>query len=177
MRLCRAKRLYSFNPHTHAGCDVTLRKFPSLSFGFNPHTHAGCDCTSVSFANLSGCFNPHTHAGCDFSEGRALKGHISFNPHTHAGCDIYKRLENIGLIVSIHTPTQGVTTFSGRCRDKKKKFQSTHPRRVWLFNNAAKMEEMSFNPHTHAGCDVQTPTVLWFWLSFNPHTHAGCDWI
>ncbi len=34
---------------------------------------------------------------------------------------------------------------------------------------------MSFNPHTHAGCDC----CQGFWrlhvLCFNPHTHAGCD--
>ena len=35
--------------------------------------------------------------------------HPSFNPHTHAGCDMSEiRIFGDG-IVSIHTPTQGVT--------------------------------------------------------------------
>ena len=33
----------------------------------------------------------------------------------------------------------------------------------------------SFNPHTHAGCDLVIMLVRLLLLSFNPHTHAGCD--
>ena len=54
-------------------------------------------------------------------------------------------------------------------------FQSTHPRRVWLNAIIVSISVLSFNPHTHAGCD----SAIWlrsFWIrSFNPHTHAGCD--
>ncbi len=32
-----------------------------------------------------------------------------FNPHTHAGCDTTNLTQNNEIIVSIHTPTQGVT--------------------------------------------------------------------
>ena len=54
-----------------------------------------------------------------------------FNPHTHAGCDY----------------AQGSLT------DAQYKFQSTHPRRVWLSLYWTGILQASFNPHTHAGCD------------------------
>ena len=56
-----------------------------------------------------------------------------------------------------------------------KKFQSTHPRRVWLFVGLRKIQVTCFNPHTHAGCDNLLNTEIDIWLCFNPHTHAGCD--
>ena len=34
---------------------------------------------------------------------------MCFNPHTHAGCDYGKREKAVKPLVSIHTPTQGVT--------------------------------------------------------------------
>ena len=101
---------------------------------------------------------------------------LCFNPHTHAGCDRMEILENVLSIVSIHTPTQGVTVW-------------TQPYTYRTF---------CFNPHTHAGCDGRFvkghnygfkfqsthPRRVWPWPSwrrsstrhgFNPHTHAGCD--
>ena len=103
---------------------------------------------------------------------------------------------SLGFFVSIHTPTQGVTY----CRDMikhKRLFQSTHPRRVWPYNSTPSTSGVSlqsthprrvwrlirpililivsFNPHTHAGCDLWTYYYLWLWCCFNPHTHAGCD--
>ena len=53
-----------------------------------------------------------------------------FNPHTHAGCD-YDRFagEFPDAYVSIHTPTQGVTSLL-LSTVIYMVFQSTHPRRV-----------------------------------------------
>ena len=34
---------------------------------------------------------------------------LSFNPHTHEGCDTEADKESKSVIVSIHTPTKGVT--------------------------------------------------------------------
>ena len=34
----------------------------------------------------------------------------SFNPHTHEGCDIILQTVHYFAVVSIHTPTKGVTT-------------------------------------------------------------------
>ena len=164
-----------FNPHTHAGCDAKTVDKRGTVWGFNPHTHAGCDSIwlwgiQVTYMFQSThprrvwhkftwhwygrvSFNPHTHAGCDedFTQIRfRLRG---FNPHTHAGCD---------YAVSVR-----------RCFDK---FQSTHPRRVWLY--------LSLWYTSWADVSIHTPTqgvTLPFLVygivpsCFNPHTHAGCD--
>ena len=162
-------------------------------------------------------FNPHTHAGCDLNWYSHIQLSVSFNPHTHAGCDWYGIVPCAWQAVSIHTPTQGVTLHSistwlsplfqsthprrvwrlqpgARCPHSV--FQSTHPRRVWLGKAAKFLCGNGFNPHTHAGCDLEFLTVgdygkfqsthprrVWPLLglifhpmmSFNPHTHAGCD--
>ena len=99
-------------------------------------------------------------------------------------------------VVSIHTPTQGVTTY-GYIAVIVRMFQSTHPRRVWLMEYFHNTRVIGFNPHTHAGCDIarchffifkkvsiHTPTQgvtialvhpVHNYAGFNPHTHAGCD--
>ena len=128
--------------------------------------------------------------------GHTASSAVCFNPHTHAGCDGSERYKEIEALVSIHTPTQGVT--SGKVHPTTgHQFQSTHPRRVWLIISYKHAQSVSFNPHTHAGCDrsgrftlccsmdvsIHTPTQgvtqaeVWkVWhRSFNPHTHAGCD--
>ena len=58
-------------------------------------------------------FNPHTHTGCD-STGKVLtKELVSFNPHTHTGCDFVTHLiQRSWILVSIHTPIQGVTLYA-----------------------------------------------------------------
>ena len=85
------------------------------------------------------------------STSKPIRG---FNPHTHAGCDISEpKRGKCQLRVSIHTPTQGVTQIS-KVLDKDYKFQSTHPRRVWLYWHNIWICVACFNPHTHAGCDV-----------------------
>ena len=147
----RTRKDGSFNPHTHAGCDErNIRRYvgrivsihtptqgvtreegwsrrPGRSF--NPHTHAGCDSVRRPPPTMTSCFNPHTHAGCDAGYVQKIQSLVSFNPHTHAGCDIAHVKLMYDRLVSIHTPTQGVTIlrrrFSSRCE-----FQSTHPRRV-----------------------------------------------
>ena len=142
---------HCFNPHTHAGCDnvhnVSGASFPvsihtptqGVTFlyicnvfriCFNPHTHAGCDNPLPRLTRVHNRFNPHTHAGCDIINDKLADTINSFNPHTHAGCDYlltrhYFEYES----VSIHTPTQGVTSGS-RGIYRHAWFQSTHPRRV-----------------------------------------------
>ena len=97
-------------------------------------------------------FNPHTHAGCDNNFPNYAIGIESFNPHTHAGCDKWQTQGNLASVVSIHTPTQGVTRrFPGKYHWIT--FQSTHPRRVWLCLLWRRFLSLCFNPHTHAGCD------------------------
>ena len=187
----------SFNPHTHAGCDLTFTSTTISFCGFNPHTHAGCDFFTLCNLYNRSSFNPHTHAGCDPGSPSHSIFTPCFNPHTHAGCDSqYSPYRSI-ISVSIHTPTQGVTILR-RMIFITIMFQSTHPRRVWLLIMVIRRIFWCFNPHTHAGCDpgtgylacripavsIHTPTqgvtkfVFYFFMChncFNPHTHAGCD--
>ena len=75
-----------------------------------------------------------------------------FNPHTHKGVTVQHHRRGRWLLVSIHTPTKGVT--GGLNYGQK---------------------SSCFNPHTHEGCDIwsiSTPTTI---ICFNPHTHEGCD--
>ena len=142
-----------FNPHTHAGCDTNSPDIGTDGL-VSIHTPTqGVTKTNLGWLLWLLSFNPHTHAGCDedFTQIRfRLRG---FNPHTHAGCD---------YAVSVR-----------RCFDK---FQSTHPRRVWLY--------LSLWYTSWADVSIHTPTqgvTLPFLVygivpsCFNPHTHAGCD--
>ena len=123
---------WSFNPHTHEGCDTAIANSDVAKRSFNPHTHEGCDLATTTGWLQSSCFNPHTHEGCDSSAVISKFASKSFNPHTHEGCDIM-----IALLMS-HPLV----------------FQSTHPRRVWLSIFLANFRLIfSFNPHTHEGCD------------------------
>ena len=77
-------------------------------------------------------FNPHSHEGSD-NKDRAIKGlTYNFNPHSHEGSDVvvYNRYIN-GLMISIHTPTKGVTGLDGHV--------------VTVVDD--------FNPHSHEGSD------------------------
>ena len=85
---------------------------------------------------------------------------------------VYTRIQLV--IVSIHTPTQGVTAATIFCSEFNK-FQSTHPRRVWRCYSILQCVRQSFNPHTHAGCDSSPLRSYISSHRFNPHTHAGCD--
>ena len=145
--------LLSFNPHTHEGCDTRCYIESRNRRCFNPHTHEGCDCIFAPIKHSNLCFNPHTHEGCDYDDIKKYIHRLSFNPHTHEGCDAQEHLCKVLEVVSIHTPTKGVTNFCfAFCHcfavsihtptkgvtldksedDKECMFQSTHPRRVWL---------------------------------------------
>ena len=98
----------------------------------------------------------------------------SFNPHTHTGCDLVNNKFWSAKTVSIHTPIQGVTNIRLGLYGKRK-FQSTHPYRVWLLNAVISASKEAFQS-TH-------PYRVWPDLflfrqiicGFNPHTHTGCD--
>ena len=99
-------------------------------------------------------------------------------------------------MVSIHTPTWGVTTRS-TTSTVPVSFQSTHLHEVWPFWIFAISDTKSFNPHTYMRCDVRSARMLEFIVvsihtptcgvtiprsntradgwSFNPHTYMRCD--
>ena len=154
-----------------------------------PHRYRWCTWKS--------CFNPHTHEGCD--EVRCVDYSLcAVSIHTPTkGVTWKSRIPRLSVWVSIHTPTKGVTTWVTGY-DSRFLFQSTHPRRVWPQTASEKMsylkvsihtptkgvtsvipilwyDDISFNPHTHEGCDKVMANLLVAILSFNPHTHEGCD--
>ena len=100
-------------------------------------------------------------------------------------------------IVSIHTPTKGVTLLAA-LNPAIKEFQSTHPRRVWphfCAKNTFHWEFQSTHPRRvwlsqgycrplFRGVSIHTSTKgvtstrlpsLISYACFNPHTHEGCD--
>ena len=123
--------LLSFNPHTHEGCDYAfilisilyyvsihtptkgvtqypLRNRQATKVSIHTPTKGVTASSSVFTPNLAS-FNPHTHEGCDPWTVAACANVCCFNPHTHEGCDCKDVLGQLHDIVSIHTPTKGVT--------------------------------------------------------------------
>ena len=77
--------------------------------------------------------------------------------------------------VSIHTPTKGVTYLEVKT-EMRLKFQSTHPRRVWLTGDLSATGSLSFNPHTHEGCDVIFHLFILLLIMFQS-THPRRVWL
>ena len=123
----------SFNPHTHAGCDLMVwQKNPVMQFQsthprrvwlviltrykcsccFNPHTHAGCDCL-IKLYPATACRFQSTHPRRVWHGGgvfQSRSGLVSI--HTPTQGVTYQIVGGNGdEAVSIHTPTQGVTSF------------------------------------------------------------------
>ena len=77
-----------------------------------------------------GSFNPHTHAGCDLGAALVLGENIVSIHTPTQGVTVVMDTKYLKLtMVSIHTPTQGVTLHVAR-QAILYQFQSTHPRRV-----------------------------------------------
>ena len=80
---------------------------------------------------------------------------LSFNPHTHEGCDGVFSFGYVIKVVSIHTPTKGVT-----------------------YSLALSVLARAVSIHTPTkGVTVGHTTYGFVQCCFNPHTHEGCDYI
>ena len=121
------------------------------------------------------CFNPHTHEGCDLSRCAVKTSRTCFNPHTHEGCDRKVSTVLVGVNVSIHTPTKGVTSRTGTQRTPSWSFNPHTHEGCDGAGFHTGIPQFCFNPHTHEGCDSSRPTMISCRGSFNPHTHEGCD--
>ena len=126
---------------------------------------------SVSVA----CFNPHTHEGCDWASKQEPCQIICFNPHTHEGCDSFLGFCTRILLVSIHTPTKGVTPLYRLVEHDSLVSIHTPTKGVTFIARNSYQIYQSFNPHTHEGCDNVFNLLLQCFTCFNPHTHEGCD--
>ena len=60
--------------------------------------------------------------------------------------------------------------------NKENEFQSTHPHGVRRKRLTALMQNASFNPRTHTGCDIMFFLIFLKLEGFNPRTHTGCDY-
>ena len=101
-------------------------------------------------------------------------------------------------IVSIHTPTKGVTVEDRSNAEERLCFNPhTHegcdnsglitnkltgvsihtPTKGVTSKTGFVLSSgiFSFNPHTHEGCDMCCLILKLKLISFNPHTHEGCD--
>ena len=141
----------------------------------NPHTHAGCDTVMGEDVSQRDCFNPHTHAGCDFTIVK-ISGILLVSIHTPTqGVTSFTAVTLQVGEVSIHTPTQGVTQDKRQCKECLRVSIHTPTQGVTYQPLNYLYYYHCFNPHTHAGCDLGLPATLVVHPSFNPHTHAGCD--
>ena len=144
--------MWSFNPHTHTGCDPTPPFRDWFLDRFNPHTHTGCDLTNPH-KMLSFYVSIHTPIqgvtqSCQYAypKGQFQSTHpyrvwllmtdaadypIPVSIHTPIqGVTMLSVMMLCVRIVSIHTPIQGVT-LSLWISLNLWMFQSTHPYRVW----------------------------------------------
>ena len=124
--------VFSFNPRTHMGCDVSLVKMLKMICSFNPRTHMGCDASSLDAIGISSKFqstHPHgvrrfavhqydynlefqsTHPhGVRLMCGFAAQGAAGFqSTHPHGVRHVQAILPMSVTGVSIHAPTWGAT--------------------------------------------------------------------
>ena len=82
---------------------------------------------------------------------------------------------NGAVLVSIHTPTRGVTQPYCTPRDAYAVSIHTPTRGVTIIISNYKRVHDSFNPHTYERCDLQNLLAILNLKSFNPHTYERCD--
>ena len=122
---------------------------------------------------------------------------INFNPHSHEGSDTTAYCIESTPVISIHTPTKGVTlSMSFDCKHIQISIH-TPTKGVTINDILEVLGKPHFNPHSHEGSDTILPdleTTLWLisihtptkgvtnkkWKSmqhsyFNPHSHEGSD--
>ena len=129
-----------FNPHTYMRCDIKIGNMPCIAFlfqsthlhevwhrtwpykscmvfRFNPHTYMRCDPICLYSLTTMYCFNPHTYMRCDIIKAVEYGLMIKFqSTHLHEVW-LHRHVYHPGfLIVSIHTPTWGVTVGTCKCR-------------------------------------------------------------
>ena len=78
-------------------------------------------------------------------------------------------------MISIHTPTKGVT--SHRIRHKVTSAISIHTPTKGVTNISQDKRGVKkyFNPHSHEGSDSKRNTIQTIRYNFNPHSHEGSD--
>ena len=120
------------------------------------------------------CFNPHTYMRCDRSK-RSKSSSRMVSIHTPTwGVTVTVSAFHFHVSVSIHTPTWGVTRRIPPVLPVRQ-FQSTHLHEVWPGSTTTGRGLACFNPHTYMRCDLRTFFLWSSRSSFNPHTYMRCD--
>ena len=100
---------------------------------------------------------------------------LYFNPHSHAGSDLFQTTAKTSSCISIHTPTQGVTTHN--IKMKPKACISIHtPTQGVTVSGISGGVDCNISIHTPTqGVTQSLSTVRGDISNFNPHSHAGSD--
>ena len=123
--------------------------------------------TSVSLR----CFNPHTYMRCDARPTTTPTGLFCFNPHTYMRCDFPAADSCPMMLVSIHTPTWGVTEKYQMPVKARKVSIHTPTWGVTPDDGNSQSRTGRFNPHTYMRCDsgIQTDRDM-NWVSIHTPT-------
>ena len=144
---------WSFNPHTHTGCDSATASHPrtppvSIHTPIQGVTYNWRQLYKIANVSIHTPIQGVTYLPPPYPSRFAVSIHTPIQ-----GVTGFQRKGGRSQGVSIHTPIQGVTSF---CH-------------FWLEHSS------SFNPHTHTGCDRRLGHGDRRVRGFNPHTHTGCD--
>ena len=95
--------------------------------------------------------------GSDALANYRVRFNVCFNPHSHMGSDAVCFWQIWSMLVSIHTPTWGVTN-DMYVSSKQMKFTSQTPKRGLTQHRCTMLPFLCFNPHSHMGSDFGIPT-------------------
>ena len=150
---------------------------PSSTYkNFNPHSHEGSDNLNIFVSYLLYNFNPHSHEGSDVfvASAGSLPNIISIHTPTKGVTNMPFQFI-VNYIISIHTPTKGVTIVKNVCECLSGISIHTPTKGV---TNLVAVELFA------KGISIHTPTKGVTFLGrqlrtmntyFNPHSHEGSD--
>ena len=106
-----------FNPHPYMRGDLPSVRHLSSRMCFNPHPYMRGDVQSWSNGQILGSFNPHPYMRGDMQTSRVNGWMLWFqSTPLHEGWHITALEKFKAELVSIHTPTWGVTQLATRVK-------------------------------------------------------------
>ena len=120
-------RGFNFNPRSLVGNDAALYTLVPYCADFNPRSLVGNDQSPRSCRRCPRYFNPRSLVGNDPECPDAPRALHNFNPRSLVGNDVFSQALVSSIVISIHVPSWGTTTFQKYLSDSNE-FQSTFPR-------------------------------------------------
>ena len=147
----------NFNPHSQEGSDEFLCALSRYAIDFNPHSQEGSDVISLWSPACTPHFNPHSQEGSDESVKLQRSANLYFNPHSQEGSDGF--LSSFFSILEQFQSTlpRREWLYSHHKAEHLESFQSTLPRREWRPIFWSKTTCSNFNPHSQEGSDAVNP--------------------